>query len=152
VMLGAFRDFFKKLYNTLKVYWFHNYFGLFTLLLVLFHVFTKSFIWSNFWNIFLLNSSLAVNLGTIAFYVISLTVITSDLKYFFKINYDYKVWRLIHALNYILFPVIYFHALNLGTVFGSAINYYLLTALLIIALISIIYRALKSANIIGKKS
>jgi predicted ferric reductase len=141
IMLGAFRNFFKKSYNPLKVFWFHNYLGLFTLLLVIFHIFTKSFIWSNFWNIFLINSSLAINLGVIAFYLMSLTVISSDLKYFFKINYDYKLWRFIHLANYLLFPIIYFHIFYLGTIFDNGFIHFMMNTLLAIASAAVIYRA-----------
>ncbi|MDD2678752.1 MAG: ferric reductase-like transmembrane domain-containing protein [Candidatus Nanoarchaeia archaeon] len=150
VMLGAFRDFFKKIYNPLKVYWFHNYLGLFTFLLVLFHFLTKEFVWSNLMNIFLLNSGLGISLGVIALYVMALAVISSDLKYFFKININYKIWHAMHLLNYSLFPIIYFHVLYLGTIFESALNFYLITGLLIFASMAFVYRAFKIISLSKK--
>jgi len=150
VMLGAFRDFFKKLYNPLKVYWFHNYLGLSTLILVIVHIITKNFVLNNLASVFLLNSGLPISLGVIAFYLMALTVISSDIKYFFKISYNYKLWRAIHLLNYALFPIVYFHIFYLGTIFGSSIVYYLITGLLILASLAVLYRVLVSIKSIAK--
>jgi len=127
VLLGSFRSFFKKLYNPLKVFKLHNYLGMITLILGLTH-----------WLIYGLTISL--NPGLIALSLMTITVITSDLKYFFNVNINNAFWRLTHLLNYSLFPILYIHALNLGLIMQNSITFTLITSYLIFGLIAGVYK------------
>jgi len=127
VMLGSFRVFFKKLYKPVKVYAFHNYLGLITLVL--------SFIHGLIYGL-----NLAINHGIIALVLMSVTVIISDLKYFFKINVNTVFWRVTHLLNYALFPLLFVHALRFSLVMSNLINYCLFVGYLIVSLIAVLYK------------
>lgn len=150
VMLGSFRTFFNKHYNPLKVYSFHNYLGLFTLIISLVHVLIHGSLGAGLINALLFNSDLFTNLGTIAFYLMIITVIPSDLKYFFKIDFSTKAWRVIHLFNYSLFPLLFGHAIYLSITLRNVVNYYLFIALLIAVIIAGFYKGykkLKSRNV-----
>lgn len=139
VMLGSFRDFFKELYHPVKVFRFHNYLGAATLIIALVHVLIRGLIDNNLLSALLFNSSISNNLGAAAFYLMLITVGTSDMKFFFNINYDAKVWRMIHVFNYALFPIIFLHALN-GITLQNLINYYLFISYTAVILLSGAYR------------
>lgn len=134
VMLGTFRKFFNNYYKPAKVFKFHNTLGVITLIIVLVH----AIIMPDVINSLLLNSNLGVNLGTIALYIMSITVLSSDLKYFLKINYSTKTWRLIHILNYSLLPILFFHAINLSLTLRNPIVYYLFIVYLALTIVGII--------------
>ncbi|MBD3312568.1 hypothetical protein GF352_03910 [archaeon] len=139
VMLGSFRDFFKEIYHPVKVFRFHNYLGVATLIIASIHVIIRGLIDNNLLSALLFNNSISNNLGAAAFYIMFITVGTSDLKYFFNVNYNNKLWRIIHVFNYALFPIIFLHALN-GVTLQNVINYYLFIGYMIVILLSGAYR------------
>jgi DMSO/TMAO reductase YedYZ heme-binding membrane subunit len=139
IMLGSFRPFFNKTYDSVKIYWFHNYLGLITLVLALVHAGARSLLFGVI-NTLLLNTNLAVNLGMIALYFMVLTVGTSDLKFFFKVKIGYNFWRMIHLLNYILFILVYVHAVMIGTEFNSIIMIFAANAFLALSIFGMSFR------------
>lgn len=134
VMLGSFRSFFKKHYHPAKVFRFHNYLGFMTLILGLIHVLIRGLISNNLINALLFNTSTSNNLGATALYVMIITVVSSDLKYFFNINCSTRAWRAIHLLNYVLFPLILFHAWNGVTLQNVIVLYFFISYLVLIIL------------------
>ncbi|MBN1923891.1 MAG: ferric reductase-like transmembrane domain-containing protein [Nanoarchaeota archaeon] len=142
LMLGSFRNFFKNNFNPLIVFKSHNYLGLFTLFLALVHGMVKAYS-LGLLDVLMLEASLGVVLGVIALYVMIITVFTSDLKYFFKVRYDYNVWKIIHLFNYALFFLIYFHAKSIGTDFNNELMVVTSSVFLVMAVIGLIYRSYK---------
>ncbi|HLE05923.1 MAG TPA: hypothetical protein VI790_01075 [Candidatus Nanoarchaeia archaeon] len=136
VMLGSFRAFFKTYYNPIKVFYFHNILGLTTLILVIIHALTQP----NIIQSLTFNANTDVNLGVIALYIMTITVITSDLKYFFKVDYSTIIWRGIHLLNYSLLPILFFHALNLSLAMKNIVVYCLFIFYLAIVIIGGFYK------------
>ena len=76
----------------------------------------------------------------------NLTVITSDLKYLFNVQVSHKFWHLTHLLNYALLPLLYIHALRVSNVMQQMVSYYLITGLLVIAMISGLYKIKKTLS------
>lgn len=139
VMLGSFRTFFKAHYNPLKVFKFHNILGVITLLLTLTHALTQP----NIIQSLTFNANTDVNLGVVALYIMLITVTTSDLKYFFNINYSTIIWRGIHLLNYSLLPILFFHALSLSLAMKNIVVYYLFIFYLALVIIGGFYKIKK---------
>jgi predicted ferric reductase len=140
VLLGSFRLFFIQRFNANFIVKFHNYLGLTTLIISLIHVIYHLFFTTGFFNPLILASGLGINLGVIALYFMLVTVITSDLKFFFNVNINQKVWRLIHLLNYSLFPLLLAHSYYLSALLANSLMFYFFLACLIIVTISALYR------------
>ncbi len=139
IMTGSLRNVFKKIFNPVRIYWFHNYMGVITLVFALIHALSRAPIYG-LMNILLLNTNLSGNIGMIALYLMILTVFTSDLKYFFKIKYNHTLWRIIHLLNYIMFFLIYVHASMLGTEFNNVLMIVTANTYLVLVVLGFSYR------------
>lgn len=77
-----------------------------------------------------------VNLGRIAFYITTLTVITARFKNYFS-NWIKNNWRKLHVLNYVAFYFVSIHAYNLGTDSINKLFIYFFWLCQLIVLISI---------------
>lgn len=136
-MLGVFRSFFNEHYNPKKVFLFHNIVGLITLILSFAHV-IMVMMFSGF------NALLSINFGILtgsfALGLMTLSVISSDLKFFFKIKINESLWRLLHYFNYMLFPLLLIHELMIGLLSKNYIALIALIVCLLYVIIGIIYK------------
>jgi DMSO/TMAO reductase YedYZ heme-binding membrane subunit len=148
VMLGSFRKFFIKLFKPLNVFNFHNILGLITLIIGLLHFFIQVYLGIDLISLLTLNSGLEVSVSVIALLVMLITVISSDLKYLFKVNYSQKAWRLIHILNYSLFPLLYVHAYYLSITLQTVLLQYLFIGYLVLTIIGGLYKTLVKLKVL----
>lgn len=83
--------------------------------------------------------------GSIGFVLLLTTVLTSIVRQRLKLSYN--IWKTIHLANYIVFPLVYFHSLMLGS---NLLSYpalrWLWYALFGIYLFSVIYKGKELVN------
>lgn len=126
LMVGNFFEYFVSRYGG-WVYKFHTYQGIVGYFLVVLHVLSKIlFDYISLGKKLFLNDIFSfcllcetkydffISLGKLAFLIISLSVIAGKFRSQIELR---RIWRYIHISNYLLYPIIFIHALKLGTDF-----------------------------------
>jgi predicted ferric reductase len=118
VITGTFMHLFNKVYGE-RFYFFHSYSGIFVLAFALTH-FGLIHLYMSFYHYGILSFSALyprpyIDFGPVGLGLLGITVPTAILAVLILHQKPKKWWRYFHYANYLVFLLIFFHSINIGT-------------------------------------